>query len=321
MAWQPPGATGFTVIPGDYLAPNGLHVDAAERDKFIQHAGHRAAAAADFAGAVCVAQQCLASNSPAYVISAWQSLSNAAASELSSTLQVYNAGGTAGNGQTLQTIVQNCGMVYFVTGNTNFAERAWLEISNACSLSGVVERKAPTPQPGRDDFWYRFGLRLVLRLSDAGAAEFPDQCDGHARVSIPSRNEYPGAWYVSNTANNWAMVFNCGAAIWRWRWRTICRHRARSLLTSALTSMASSIGHFTTDNGGYYEGSEYWDYGVTHLIQMLAGVQSSLGTQFCLDDTPGLNDTALFEIYNTGPTKLVFNYADSFPGNIAGISV
>jgi hypothetical protein len=40
---------------------------------------------------------------------------------------------------------------------------------------------------------------------------------------------------------------------------------------------------------------------------MLAGVESSLGTLFSLDDTPGYDDTALFEIYNTGPTKQGFN--------------
>ena len=320
VAWQPPSAAGFTVIPGDFLAPNGLHTtqpSAANLFNTLATAHPRLMTSPE---RFVWLKQCLASNSPAYVISAWQSLSNSAATILANnTLGTYNTAGMAGVGQTIQSDVIALGTVYFVTGNTNFAERAWLDLSNACTFPDWFGSNSAENGLSQGEMTFGVGLGYDWFYNYLTPSRRNSLTNGMVTLGVnASQNQYPGTWYVSNTANNWAMVFNCGASQLAIALANDLPAASQNLLNSALNSMRSSIGHFTTDNGGYYECSEYWDYGVTHLIQMLAGVQSSLGTLFSLDDTPGLDDTALYEIYNTGPFNLGFDFADSYTGNIAG---
>ena len=317
VGWQPPGAAGFTVIPGDYLAPNGLHTpqpSAANLFNTLATAHPRLLTSPErFAWL----KQCIASNSPAYVIAAWQSLSNAAAGILTSNFYSYSAAGMAGPGQAIQDRVQKLGTVFFVTGKTNFAERAWLELSNACTFSAWWA--GSTDGLGMGEMNLGMGLGYDWFYDYLTPARRSVITNAMVTLGLqPAQNEYPGAWYVQNTANNWAMVFNSGSAALAIALADDSPGPSQNLLSAALTSIAPVMGHFTTDNGGYYEGSEYWDYGVAHLNLMMAGVESSLGTLFSLDDTPGYDDTALFEIYNTGPTKQGFNYSDSYSGNIAG---
>ena len=282
------GRFGFHRDSRRLSGPERTAYDATGRGQFIQYAGHRAAALADLAGTVCVAQAVHRVQLAGLCHSRrGRADSNSAASSLTSPVQIFNSAGTAGNGQAIQSIVQNCGAVYFVTGNTNFAERAWLELSNACTFPAW--RVGSTDGLGQGEMTFGVGLGYDWFYNYLTPARRNSLTNGMVTLGVnPSQGEYPGAWYVSDTANNWAMVFNCGASELALALANDLPAVSQNLLNSALTSMASSIGHFTTDNGGYYEDSEYWDYGVTHLINLLAGVETSLGTLFSLDDTPGL---------------------------------
>lgn len=322
VAWQPPGAAGLTVIPGDFLAPNGLHTTQPSAANLFNTLATAHPLLMTSPERFVWLKQCIASNSPPYVIAAWQSLSNSAAAIVANpTLGTYNPAGMAGVGQSIQSDVIALGTVYFVTGNTNFAERAWLDLSNACTFPDWFGSNSAENGLSQGEMTFGVGLGYDWFYNYLSSSRRNSLTNGMTTLGVnASQNQYPGAWYVSNTANNWAMVFNCGACELAIALANDLPTASQNLLSSALGSMRSSIGHFTTDNGGYYECSEYWDYGVTHLIQMLAGVQSSLGTLFSLDDTPGLDGTALYEIYNTGPSVANdgFNFADSFTGNIAG---
>lgn len=317
VAWKPPDASGFSVIPGEFLAPNGLHTPQPTAGSIFSTLATAHPRLMTSPERFVWLKQCIASNAPAYVIAAWQSVSNAAAGELTSPVQAFNSSATAGNGQTIWAVVQNCGLTYFVTGNTNFAERAWLEMSNACTFpawwansnDGLGQGEMTLGMGLGYDWFYNY-------LTPARRSVITN-----AMLTLganPSQGQYPYSWYVQNTANNWAMVFNSGSAALAIALANDFPSESQSLLSSAIDSIRPVMGHFTLDNGGYYEGSEYWDYGVGHLNMMMASIESSLGTLFSLDDTPGYDDTALFEVFNTGPMKQGFNYSDSYSGNIAG---
>ena len=319
VGWQPPGASGYTVIPGDFLAPNGLHSTQPTAANLFNTlaTGHPRLQTSPERFAWL--KQCIASNSPTLVVNAWINASNAAVADLTSALSVYDPAGMPGAGQTIQSDMMELGTAYFITGNTNFAERAWLELSNACTFANWIGANGANNGLSQGEMTFGVGLGYDWFYNYLTPARRNSLTNAMVTLGVnPSQNQYPGSWYVQSTANNWAMVFNCGASELAIALADDLPAPSQTLLNSALNSMRSSLGHFTTDNGGYHEGSQYFDYGVTHLIQLLAGVQSSLGTQFSLDDTPGLDDTALFEIYNTGPTKKAFDYSDSYPGNIAG---
>ena len=290
------------MIPGDYLAPNGLHVAQPNQTNLFNTLATGHPRLLTSLERFAWLRQCLASNAPAYVVSTWLNVSNAAVLDLTNT---NPTGWEVGN----DTDIEELGTAYFVTGKTNFAEEAWLEMSNACNLanwnnsSGLTQGGMCKGMGIGYDWFYDYltpARRSILTnaMLNLGVA-----------YNQPMYPNY--GWYIKTSANNWAMVFNNGSEDLAIALANDDPATSQLLLASAINSMRPIMGHFTTDNGAYFEGQNYWSWGVTHLIYMLAGLQSSLGTQFSLDDTAGFDDTALFEIYNTGPTKLVFDYADS----------
>ena len=312
VAWQPPGASALTVIPGDYLAPNGLHVAQPNQTNLFNTLATGHPRLLTSLERFAWLRQCLASNAPAYVVSTWLNVSNAAALDLTNTSPT---GWEVGN----DTDIEELGTAYFVTGKTNFAEQAWLEMSNACNLANWNNSSGLTQGGmckgmgiGYDWFYYYLtpARRSILTnaMLNLGVA-----------YNQPMYPNY--GWYIKTSANNWAMVFNSGSEDLAIALANDAPATSQLLLASAINSMRPIMGHFTTDNAAYFEGSGYWSWGVTHLIYMLAGLQSSLGTQFSLDDTPGMDDTALFEIYNTEPTKVAYDYADSETWHVADIGL
>jgi hypothetical protein len=69
-------------------------------------------------------------------------------------------------------------------------------------------------------------------------------------------------------------------------------------------------------DGGCPEGPGYWNYATQYTVYYLAAVQSALGVDWGMGETPGLSDTGLFPIHSTGPSLIPFDYADAHEGRI-----
>lgn len=85
---------------------------------------------------------------------------------------------------------------------------------------------------------------------------------------------------------------------------------ADSILKAALQSLPLALSSYAPD-GGWAEGPGYWDYATSYAVYFLAGLQTALGTDFDLSNTPGFERAGLFRLYFTGPTHHTFNYADA----------
>jgi len=68
-------------------------------------------------------------------------------------------------------------------------------------------------------------------------------------------------------------------------------------------------------DGVYPEGPIYWGYGTTYQVILLAALESALGTDWNLGQSPGFMATADYPLEVTSPTGLLFNYSD---GEAAG---
>jgi hypothetical protein len=62
--------------------------------------------------------------------------------------------------------------------------------------------------------------------------------------------------------------------------------------------------------GNYPEGPSYWSYGTTYQVLLLAALESGLGTDWNLSQSPGFLGTAYYPMATTGPTGLSFDYSD-----------
>lgn len=63
-------------------------------------------------------------------------------------------------------------------------------------------------------------------------------------------------------------------------------------------------------DGVYPEGPSYWGYGTNYQVILLAALESALGTDWNLSQSPGFLPSADYPMEVTGPTGRVYNYSD-----------
>lgn len=115
-------------------------------------------------------------------------------------------------------------------------------------------------------------------------------------------------WAKAN--HNWNQVCNGGITIGALAVADEEPQLAERLLRLTTVNVRRALASYAPD-GGWAEGPGYWDYATTYTADMIAALQSALGTDLGLCASPGLADTGLFRIHFTGPTGLTFNYADA----------
>lgn len=64
--------------------------------------------------------------------------------------------------------------------------------------------------------------------------------------------------------------------------------------------------------GVYPEGAMYWAYGTTYQVVLLAALESALGTDWGLSQSPGFLQTADALLQTQGPTGAYFNFYDGY---------
>ncbi|GMX61943.1 hypothetical protein Elgi_17470 [Paenibacillus elgii] len=71
-----------------------------------------------------------------------------------------------------------------------------------------------------------------------------------------------------------------------------------------------------TPDGAWAEGPSYWGYTLEYIVKLISSMETALGTSYGYDQTPGLNKTAYFPSYLTGPVGSL-NYGDASNGKIS----
>jgi hypothetical protein len=110
-----------------------------------------------------------------------------------------------------------------------------------------------------------------------------------------------------------------------WNWNQVCNggmtlgalavaedepQLAAFIVQHAVASVPIALKQYAPD-GAWAEGPGYWNYATSYTVYMLAGLESALGTDFGLSRAPGFALAGDFHIYDVGPTRLAFNFADS----------
>lgn len=116
--------------------------------------------------------------------------------------------------------------------------------------------------------------------------------------------------------NNVVLVQLCGAAVAALATLEEQPETSGPVLTTSFALMQGVLRGFG-DQGSWFEGVNYWNFGIQHLVQYLASLQTSMGGDFGLISShqfPGVEKTAYFPLFMSGPTGGVFNYADTYEG-------
>jgi len=121
-----------------------------------------------------------------------------------------------------------------------------------------------------------------------------------------------GGWWTA-TQYNWNQVCNGGMTIGALALADEEPQLAAFIVHQAVRSVQRAMQEYGPD-GAWAEGPGYWNYATSYNVFMLAALESALGTDFGLSQTPGFSAAGDFRIHTLGPTGQAFNFADAGSG-------
>ena len=206
--------------------------------------------------------------------------------------------------------VYTLALLYRLDGDARYVDRAWKELEAAAQFkdwnpSHFLDTAEMTHAfaIGYDWLFDRWtdGQRAVLRgaMIEKGLKPALDCYRGKARFG----------WWV-RSQHNWNQVCNGGIVIGALAIADEEPDVSREILTEALESLPLAMQHFAPD-GAWAEGLGYWRYATQYNVAVLAAMDSALGTDFGLSETPGFARAADFPIALAGASQKTFNFADA----------
>lgn len=196
---------------------------------------------------------------------------------------------------------------YRMTGNEAYAERAVDEMMAVCAFSDWnpshfldVGEMVMAVAIGYD-WLYDHMTPQQRRMANEAVVE---------KGFIPADDERYAGFY--NLANNWNQV--CCSGLLYGALATYEEHpeMSRELIDLYVKSVPFALACYAPD-GGYPEGFNYWGYGTSFQVMMIAALESAMGTDFGLCDAPGFLETAAFVQFMTAPAGECFNFSDAVP--------
>ncbi len=125
----------------------------------------------------------------------------------------------------------------------------------------------------------------------------------------PSLDEQSERNYWLKAEHNWNQVCHAGMVFGALAIQEDAGDLAARIIARAVNDVPYSMKSYAPD-GAYPEGPDYWEYGTTFNVLLIAVLESALGASFGLTEQQGFLKTADYYLHMTGPTGLFFNYSD-----------
>lgn len=210
--------------------------------------------------------------------------------------------------------VYTLALVYRITRDTRFSDRAWAELDAAGRFANWNSSKHFLDTA---EMTHAFAIGYDW-LYDVWT---PEQ-RAFLRAAIIDKGLKTGlealrkkGWATAH--HNWNQVCNAGLSLGALAIADEAPKIAGEVLNRSLNSIQFSMSEFRPD-GGWNEGPDYWSYATYYNVTLLAALESALGTDFGLSTMPGFSETGFFPIYMDGPVGESFNFADSGTKNVRG---
>ena len=310
VAWKTPGSTNWEVIDGDYLVQAGIDTPQPAQSALLDTLATGRPRILATAERFAWLKAQIAANPTGNQADWYATLLARANSILTQPVNVYNSSDNLGVSRSVLERIYTLALVWQVSGDAQYAERAWDELDAA--------RNFPSWQPTKflcvAEMTHAFAIGLDWIYDYWSASRL-----SAIRDAIVNKGLNPGLaaydaneWWTQNDANNWNLVCNGGLALGALSIGTYSEAKAEEILQRALASARPVLGHFTADNGAWYEGPSYWAYSAQYVVRMLAGLEGALGTDFgYLSSKQGLSEGGVVPMHMTGPTEKMFNFGDS----------
>jgi hypothetical protein len=203
--------------------------------------------------------------------------------------------------------VQTLGAAHFLLDDARFARR------------GAAELLAAAAQPDWNPVHFLDTAEMSASLG-LGLDWFGDAMEAADRKTVanalllkgiePGFAEHARGAFWTKATHNWNIVCNGGMTIAALALSADAPDQSRRMIDLSLSSARIAFASFAPD-GGWIEGPSYWDYATRYAVYLLAALESAGIGDRGLAAQPGFSATGRFFMHATGPTGLVYNYADS----------
>lgn len=198
------------------------------------------------------------------------------------------------------------GYAWQITGETKYADRAWLELEKVCSYDDwctshflATAEMALAVSIGYDWF-YDY---LTAEQRDYLAAKAFE----YAIEPALSKN-YLKNWFTWSK-NNWNSICYSGTGIACMTFADYYPEKSAEFLSMCYANMPIAFENFTPD-GVYAEGPGYSQSGMNSIVFFVATSKNYFGTDFGMSEIDGFKELGYFPVYITTPTG-VFNFGDN----------
>ncbi len=198
------------------------------------------------------------------------------------------------------------GLAYHTTGDTAFAARAERELLAAAAFtdwnpSHFLDVGEMTAALALGYDWFHNELPPAARVSIRQAL-----VEKGLRPGMDPAARHNGWW---TSPNNWNQVCWAGLALGAIALADEEPALAAEVLTRVKEHNPRGLEPYAPV-GVYPEGPNYWSYGTTYQVLLLAALESALGTRWGLDEAPGFLASAGAQLQVTAPSGRLFNFGD-----------
>lgn len=226
-----------------------------------------------------------------------------------------------GNGRTLlletrevQTRLYVLGLAYRLSGNVLYADRAYTEMAAVAEFADWNPESFLSVAELLNGF--AVGYDWLYDYLDAAQRQVVREAIVTLGLEPAIAEHESGASWTTGT-NNWNVVCNSGMIMAALAIADEEPELANTVLHHAFDSLPIALAEYGPD-GGYPEGIVYWGYATRFLVSAMSSLETAVGDDFGITETPGLDRTVDFAIAMTGPTGLQFNYNDASTGGHTG---
>jgi autotransporter-associated beta strand protein len=314
VGWMKPGDTAFSVIPGSALVQAGIDrtqpTQSAILDTLAQAHPRLLATSERFAWLRGKWQSPASSQPKTWAQGAIDS-ADAILPEPPVAYTKDDDGKILAISQLVKDRIQKLGLAWWLTGDNQYAERAWTEL-NTVADNTIFPDWNPAHFLDTAEMTYSVGLGY-----DWFYNYWTQTRRDTIRTALVNKGLLAGiSQYTSNkswtqpTNNNWNPVCNGGLAIGALAVGTESEATVEDVLNRAFNSLRPVMAHYTADDGAWYEGPGYWAYAFEYNSRMMAGLESALGCDFGLSTTRNLSESGFFAMAATGPFGQPYGFAD-----------
>jgi hypothetical protein len=197
--------------------------------------------------------------------------------------------------------------LYKLDGDKHFLERAKLEMMTAASFKD----------------WNPSHFLDVAEMTNAMAIGYDwlyDDLSEAERATVRTAiinlglkqgiQAFDKKTFWTKATHNWSQVCNGGLTIGALAIAQDDPALASDTISRCRVAIKPAMAAYAPD-GGFGEGPGYWGYATSYTVYYLAALESALGTDFGLLDSPGFAQTGFYRIQSVGPIGKTFNYADA----------